>query len=287
MNTRKLLRALLAALLCLAMLCPAMAESITEVVIDAEIPAEAAPEANGLELELDGDLDGDLDAIEALPDPDLDLNVDLSLDDGLTGMESTVVELESADQANDGETGDTVPLTVTYDGPRLTKPYDCTNKIYKVNESGTTVYAITPPNADDFTLTPAAGYSWVDGHRDVQINVLSLKLNPDGSSRDFAGSDVGKYTLHFTFGLTGTDAAYYACQTVRIPAKIIPREVFITPRPNMSKTFNDEPFRDPVFKEGTLLFKNITDPESPYYVDVSGVPGYGVPVFTEDDLART
>ena len=278
MNTRKLLRALLAALLCLAMLCPAMAEAITEVVIDAEIPTEAALEADGLEL--DGDLDT---AVEALPDPDLDLDVDLALDDNLTGMESTVVELESASQANDDETGDTVPLTVTYNGPRLTKPYDCTNKIYKVNESGTTVYAITPPNAADFTLEPAAGYSWVEGHGDVRINVLSLKLNPDGSSRDFASADVGKYTLNFTFGLSGADAAYYACQTVRIPAKILPREVVITPRPNMGKTFNDEAFKDPVFKQGTLLFKNITDPSSPYYVDVSGVPGYGVPVFTDDD----
>lgn len=51
----------------------------------------------------------------------------------------------------------------------------------------------------------------------------------------------------------------------------------------MGKVFNDEAFRDPVFKQGTLLFKNITDPTSPYYVDVSGVPGYGVPVFTDDD----
>lgn len=278
MNIRKLMCALLAALLCMTLLCTAMAEAITEVVIDAEIPTEAVLEADGLEL--DGDLDA---AVEALPCPDLDLDVDLALDDSLTGMESTAVELETASQANDGETGETVPLTVTYYGPRLTKPYDCTNKIYKVNESGTTVYAITPPDADDFTLEPASGYNWVDGHDDVRINVLSLKLNPDGSSRDFAGSDVGKYTLNFTFGLSGADAAYYACQTVRIPARILPREVVITPRPNMGKTFNDEPFRDPVFKQGTLLFKNITDPDSPYYVDVSGVPGYGVPVFTDSD----
>ncbi|MBR0375946.1 MAG: branched-chain amino acid ABC transporter permease, partial [Firmicutes bacterium] len=112
------------------------------------------------------------------------------------------------------------------------------------------------------------------------IAIKATSINK--SAAQLVGIDTNRiYAI--TFGLSGADAAYYACQTVRIPARILPREVVITPRPNMGKTFNDEPFRDPVFKQGTLLFKNITDPDSPYYVDVSGVPGYGVPVFTDSD----
>ena len=276
---KHLLRALLALTLCLALTCPALAETAEAIVIEPEAAAEPAPEGP-VALEFDEGIDP---VIEEIPG----LSANLTLEGGLASAEPEAVEPEAVEiaavEANEDTSGK-VPLTVAYSGPTLYKPYDCSASIYRKKDEETYVYAITAPESAYFTIAPAPGYTWLEGHADVQINVRSIKRNADGTTYNFAGADAGSYTLKITFGLSGEDKDLYYCQPVLLPAEIRPPEIAITPPPSMGKIFNDEPFRDPVFKQGTLLFKNVTDETSPYYVDISGVPGYGVPVFTEDDL---
>ena len=202
MNIRKTWRALCALVLCVALLCPALAVA-EEIEIDpVGVTAEPAPEAGadadeGVDVEFD---DGADVAIEDLSGLDLDLGL------ALNAAPLEVEDVAPAIEANEDTTGKT-PLAVSYSGPALTKTYDCTNSIFKKNSKGQTVYAITAPKAEDFQL---AGI--VEGHTDVQINVKSIKVNADGSSREFSGSDVGNsYELKLTFGLTGVDADYYYC----------------------------------------------------------------------------
>ena len=164
-----------------------------------------------------------------------------------------------------------VTLQVTYSGPALTKEYDLTRNVFKKNASGGYAYAVTVPKASDFKLTPVKGSDWVEGHKDVQINIASIK-----AVEQFAKADVGSYELKFTFGLKGNDAKYYTAQSVTVPATITAKPVEVTPRAGVSKVFGT---KDPVYPEGSWLSK---DESSPLHQNISGVPGYGVPVNTKD-----
>ena len=277
MKKRNFRLALWAALLCVALLCGTIAAA-EEVILDLDVEAAGMETvtSNGddLNLELDPGIDSLMedDPVVALDD------MLLNLDGGSTQEAPKATEDNAVILANDESSEseeDKVPLHVIYLGPALIKDYDCTRNIFKKiekeTESGTKVsytYLITPPKAEDFMVEPAKGSAWVKGHKDVRIKVTRII-----KSELFAARDAGSYELNFTFGLDGADADYYAAESVAIPAKIIPLEVVITPRTGLSKTYGD---RDPVYKEGSWLYTKEKD--SPLHQDVSGVPGYGIPV---------
>lgn len=273
MKKRNFRLTLWAALLCVALLCGTIAAA-EEVILDLDIEAAGVETvtSNGddLNLELDPGIDSLMedDPVVALDD------MLLNLDGGSTPEAPKATEDNAVILANDESSEseeDKVPLHVIYLGPALTKDYDCTRNIFKKTESGGYAYLITPPKAEDFMVEPAKGSAWVEGHKDVRIKVTSIK-----KSELFAARDAGSYELNFTFGLDGADADYYAAESVAIPAKIIPLEVVITPRTGLSKTYGD---RDPAYKEGSWLSNDET---SPLHQDVSGVPGYGIPVNVVD-----
>jgi len=112
---------------------------------------------------------------------------------------------------------------------------------------------------------------WIDGHKSIGFK-LSL-------SKQFSRADVGnKYKFYFKVELTGDDAAYYKLKNriIKVPAAITPRKVVVTPRAGLSKTYGAA---DPKYPDGTWLSNDET---SPLHQDLSGVPGYGVPVNMQD-----
>ena len=276
MKKRNFRLTLWAALLCVALLCGTIAAA-EEVILDLDVEAAGIETvtSNGddLNLELDPGIDSLMedDPVVALDD------MLLNLDGGSTPEAPKATEDNAVILANDESSEseeDKVPLHVIYLGPALTKDYDCTRNIFKKiekeTESGTEVsyaYLITPPKAEDFMVEPAQGSAWVKGHKDVRIKVTRII-----KSELFAARDAGSYELNFTFGLDGADADYYAAESVAIPAKIIPLEVVITPRTGLSKVYGSD---DPVYPNGSWLSNK---EDSPLHQDVSGVPGYGIPV---------
>ena len=167
----------------------------------------------------------------------------------------------------------TVKLQVTYKGEALTKEYDLTRNVFKKTSTGGYAYAVTTPKASDFTLTPVKGSDWVqeEDSKNIQVNVASIK-----AVEQFAKADVGTYELKFTFGLKGDNAKYYAAEPVTVPATITAKPVEVTPRAGVSKVYGT---KDPVYPDGSWLSKDET---SPLHQDISGVPGYGVPVNVKD-----
>ena len=274
MKKRNFRLALWAALLCVALLCGTIAAAAEEVILDLDVEAAGVETvtSNGddLSLELDPGIDSLMedDPVAALDDMLLDL------DGGSTQEAPKATEDNAVIIANDESSesdADKVPLRVIYFGPALIKDYDCTRNIFKKTENGGYAYLITPPKAEDFMVEPAKGSAWVEGHKDVRIKVTSIK-----KSELFPSRDAGSYELNFTFGLEGDDADYYAAQSVAIPATIIPLEVVITPRTGLSKVYGSD---DPVYPNGSWLSNDET---SPLHQDVSGVPGYGIPVNNVD-----
>jgi len=175
-----------------------------------------------------------------------------------------------------------VVLVATYTGEALTKVYDC-NKYGAYMKDGQVVYVIEALKTikEKFKLDLAEKKSkWVEGHKNVGLK-LSL-------SKQFDSADVGNYTFEFKVTLTGDDAAYYALKdevkekdkepaaVVSVPATITPREVVVTPRAGLSKTFGTA---DPKYPDGSWLSNDET---SPLHQDLSGVAGYGVPVNNVD-----
>ncbi len=284
MNTRRLWRALCATLLCVALLCGmAVAEDDIALEIDTANFAE-----EDVTLEMDENLDVAVEDAE-----DLNLGLDLSLDDGLALIEIApeAIDGEPVVLTNEGEgegeeTRTNVPLKVTYNGPVLTKTYDLTRNAFARTSSGSYTYLITPPKAADFSVEPAndADRTFFDAHRDVMVRVTRIK-----SVEQFSDSNVGDYTLKFTFGLEGNDAQYYNAQSVSVPAKIERREVKITPRAGLSKVYGT---KDPAYPDNSWLSN---DESSPLHQDISGQPGYAVPVnmqgntlvLTLDDGSKT
>ncbi len=181
--------------------------------------------------------------------------------------------------------GTPVELVATYTGDALTKVYDC-NKYGAYVKDGQVVYVIEALKTikEKFKLDPAKGSKWIDGHKNVGFK-LSL-------SKQFGSADVGNkgkdYTFEFKVTLTGDDAAYYALKNavkeegkdpaavVKVPAEITPREVVVTPRAGLSKTYGTS---DPKYPDGSWLSNDET---SPLHQDLSGVAGYGVPVNMQD-----
>ncbi len=276
MKTRKFWLSLLTALLCAALLCPAIAVAAgEEVIVQLETEANSGkPAATGdLALELDPGIDA---PIADISNVDIDSTA-LSLDIGLTTFEGEGNDTDAVFFANEETAGDEQTeqfrLKVIYSGPTLTKEYDLTRNCFKRTESGGYAYAITPPKTSDFTLVPKSNKAkeFYKKHKKVQVNVNSIK-----AVEQFSGADVGKYRLKFTFGLTGDDAQYYAANSVTIPARILRRTVEITPRAGVAKTYGTN---DPVYPDGSWLSPDET---SPLHQDISGVPGYGVPVNTID-----
>lgn len=273
MKTRKLWLALCAALLCVALLCGTFAVSAEELInVELDIGTDAiGTGANDIILDLDPGISASLDEV---PGIDLD-GSSFGLDEGLLPEEMDDSVVSDITLANDGSSDtetdsdeDKVQLKVTYSGSTLTKVYDTTRNVFKKTESGGYAYAITVPNASDFSIEPVKGSAWVEDHTDVQINIGKIvKLD-----ESFAEPDVGKYKLKITFGLKGEDAGYYAAQAVVLPASITPREVVITPRAGLSKLYGA---KDPVYKQGSWLTQDET---SPLHQDISGIPGYGVPL---------
>jgi len=175
-----------------------------------------------------------------------------------------------------------VRLKVTYTGDALTKVYDC-NKYGAYVKDGQVVYVIealkTIKEKFKLDLADKKG-KWIEGHKAVGFK-LSL-------SKQFGSADVGKkgddYTFEFKVTLTGDDAAYYALKNavkeegkdpaavVKVPAEITPREVVVTPRAGLSKTYGTS---DPKYPDGSWLSNDET---SPLHQDLSGVAGYGVPL---------
>ena len=178
--------------------------------------------------------------------------------------------------------GTPVTLVATYNGEALTKVYDC-NKYGAYSKDGQVVYIIEALKTikEKFKLDPAKGSKWIDGHKNVGFK-LSL-------TKQFDSADVGnKYQFEFKVTLTGDDAAYYLLKdavkeadkdpaaVVKVPATITPREVVITPRAGLSKTYGAA---DPKYPDGSWLSNDET---SPLHQDLSGVAGYGVPVNMQD-----
>ncbi len=178
--------------------------------------------------------------------------------------------------------GTPVTLVATYNGEALTKVYDC-NKYGAYSKDGQVVYIIEALKTikDNFKLDPAKGSKWIDGHKNVGFK-LSL-------TKQFDSADVGnKYQFEFKVTLTGDDAAYYQLEdavkeegkdpaaVVKVPAEITPREVVVTPRAGLSKTYGTS---DPKYPDGSWLSNDET---SPLHQDLSGVAGYGVPVNMQD-----
>ncbi|MER2142670.1 MAG: hypothetical protein ABS888_02660, partial [Eubacteriales bacterium] len=106
--------------------------------------------------------------------------------------------------------------------------------------------------------------------KDVRVKVTSIR-----SVEQFSDSKVGDYTLKFTFGLEGNDAGYYIAEPVSVPAKIEKREVKITPRAGLSKVYGT---KDPAYPDNSWLSRDTT---SPLNQNISGQPGYAVPVNTQ------
>lgn len=279
MNKRKLWRALVAALLCAALLCPALALAEEETLLIED--TVGAP----LDMDLDAAFDG------ALPElPDLDLAGDLTVNDVPAPGEDGPVDLGGDVLSNEGDDGqsqqtpdpeDVVTLVASYTGDPLTKVYDC-NKYgayKKKNDDGTEeiVYVIEALKTvkEKFSLTPVKGQSMVEGHGNVSFR-LSL-------SKQYDAADVGKYAFEFTLTLTGDDAAWYTLQNpvVKVTAAITPREVTVSPRANLGKTYGED---DPVYPSGTSFTLKYTSGDVAVSQDVSGVPTYGVPTFTSDQL---
>lgn len=165
-----------------------------------------------------------------------------------------------------------VPLTVTYSGPALTKTYDLTRNAFQRTSSGKYTYLVTAPKAADFSVAPKnkSDETFFNNHKDVKVKVTSIK-----SVEQFSDSKVGDYTLKFTFGLDGTDARYYIAESVSVPAKIEKREVKITPRAGLSKVYGT---KDPAYPDNSWLSR---DTSSPLNQNISGQPGYAVPVNTQ------
>ena len=178
--------------------------------------------------------------------------------------------------------GTPVTLVATYTGEALTKVYDC-NKYGAYMKDGQVVYVIEALKTikEKFKLDLAKGSKWIDGHKSVGFK-LSL-------SKQFDSADVGnKYQFEFKVTLTGDDAAYYVLKdqvteegkdpaaVVKVPATITPREVVVTPRAGLSKTYGTS---DPKYPDGSWLSNDET---SPLHQDLSGVAGYGVPVNMQD-----
>ena len=165
-----------------------------------------------------------------------------------------------------------VPLRVTYSGPALTKTYDLTRNVFQRTASGGYTYLVTAPKAADFSVAPKnkSDETFFNNHKDVKVKVTSIK-----SVEQFSDSKVGDYTLKFTFGLEGNDAQYYIAESVSVPAKIEKREVKITPRAGLSKVYGT---KDPAYPDNSWLSR---DTSSPLNQDISGQPGYAVPVNTQ------
>ena len=179
--------------------------------------------------------------------------------------------------------GTPVTLVATYTGDALTKVYDC-NKYGAYVKDGQVVYVIealkTIKEKFKLDLADKKG-KWIEGHKNVGFK-LSL-------TEQFSSADVGnKYKFKFKVTLTGDDAAYYVlkdavkeadkepAEVVEVPAAITPREVVVTPRAGLSKTYGTA---DPKYPDGSWLSNDET---SPLHQDLSGVPGYGVPVNMQD-----
>ena len=265
-------------LLCAALLCPAIAVAAKEeVIVQLDIEANSAkPAATGdLALELDPGIGA---PIEDIPNVDID-NTALSLDTELASNALSGNDTDAVILANDEPTGEEpteqISLKVSYHGPALTKEYDLTRNCFKQTESGGYAYLITVPKTLNFELVPVNGEWYRDAngreHRNVVINVSSIK-----AVEQFSNSDVGKYKLKFTFGLKGRDAQYDTATSVTIPAEILQRPVEITPRMGLTKVYGTD---DPKYPEGSWLSR---DESSPLHQDVSGVPGYGIPINTKD-----
>ena len=168
--------------------------------------------------------------------------------------------------------GEPVALKATYFGDALTKVYDC-NKYGAYMKDGQVVYIIEALKTikDKFKLDLAdKKVPWIEGHKSVGFK-LTL-------SKQFDSADVGDYQFEFKITLTGDDAAYYKLNdaVVKVPATITPREVVVTPRAGLSKVYGTA---DPKYPDGSWLSNDET---SPLHQDISGVPGYGVPVNTID-----
>ena len=271
MKNRKLWCALVAALLCAALLCPALALAEDDALLINDTTDRP------LDIELDEAFD------DALPNlPGLDLMGDLALNDALTPDETGPITLggDAASNAEDGsgETPspkDVVTLVARYTGGRLTKIYDC-NKYGAYMKDDQVVYVIEALKTikEKFKLDLADKKSqWIEGHKNVGFK-LSL-------SKQYDSADVGdKYQFEFKVTLTGDDAAYYKLNeknaVVTVPATITPRKVVVTPRAGLSKVYGTA---DPKYPDGSWLSNDET---SPLHQDLSGVPGYGVPVNTVD-----
>ena len=286
MKTRKLWLSLCAALLCAALLCGAFAVSAEELTdVELDIGADVTESgANDIVLDLDPDISASLDAIPGLDLDDPSFGLDGALipeevsDSAISDI--TLANDESADSGTDSDI-EPVALKVRYDGPTLTKTYDgLVYAVYKKkNKDGTTEIVWTIGDWSEirsyfkFSLANS-GDKMVEGHSKPGYTV---------SFGRFDSPDVGEYNLDITFTLTGDDAPYYTLvnPTISVPAKILVKPITITPYAGLTKVYGD---KDPVFAPGKVLFPSITDPESKLYVDISGVPYYGVPHFTNDDL---
>ena len=91
---------------------------------------------------------------------------------------------------------------------------------------------------------------------------------------------MGSYILKFTFGLEGNDARYYTAEAVEVPATITAREVVVTPRAGLSKVYGT---KDPTYPSNTWLSN---DSSSPLHQDLSGLPGYAVPVNVDSQTGK-
>jgi len=185
------------------------------------------------------------------------------------------------------ETRKPVQLEVRYKGKlnsneKLSKVYDTSKAGIGTTDSGKFVVLIDQwkdaglTKASDirsklFGLYVSDGYELVAGHSSVRYSLTKVE--------QFEKADVGSnYTFKFTFELTGNDADYYTLKetVVSIPAEILQREVVITPRAGLSKVYNND--KDPSYPDNTWLS---TDTSSPLHQDISGKPGYAVPLNEE------
>lgn len=279
MKNRKLWKALCAAALCIALLCGAFAVSEEELTgIELDLGSDAVGnDVNELVLDLDPDIDAVLDEI-----PGIDLDGGL-IPDEIDDSAVSAVTLANDESTDTGTASETEPvqLQVAYTGPTLTKTYDdLVYAVYKKkNKDGTEVIVWTI--GEWSTISPYIKFTLVNP--DGQMVEGHTKLGYKPSFGHFASADVGDYTLDITFTLTGDDASYYTLvnPTISVPAQIVPKPITLTPYAGLSKVYGDD---DPVFAKGKVLFPSITDPTSKLYVDISGVPYYGVPHFTNADL---
>jgi len=288
MKKRMLWRALVAALLCAALLCPTFALAEADGLTVNDLADDA------LELEMNEAVDG---AVPDLPDldlPNLDLLGDLAVDEVLTADETGPIALGGDAIANDTSDSsgdpqetpspeDVVTLVASYTGEPLSKVYDCNKNgaAKKTNDDGTTeiVYYIEALKTiySQFKLTPAKGKKLVEDHKNVGFKLALTK--------QFDAADVGRYKFEFTLTLTGDDAAWYTLKNpvVKVSAKITRREVTVSPRENLAKLYGAD---DPVYPSGTNFTLRYTNQEIAVQQDVSGVPTYGVPTFTSDQLTN-